>query len=66
MPDNTLSGLERFEGPDPAVLVPRGYAVVNVDARGAGESDGDVVIMGTQASNMRYVMKLELILPLGR
>ena len=50
IPRDTLSGLERFEGPDPAEFVPRGYAVVNVDARGSGNSDGDVVIMGQQVS----------------
>lgn len=44
----TLSGLERFEGPDPAEYCPRGFAVVNVDARGAGNSDGSIVIMGSQ------------------
>ncbi|KAK1992839.1 hypothetical protein LX36DRAFT_715049 [Colletotrichum falcatum] len=30
----TLSGLGKFEAPDPADWVPRGYAVVNVDTRG--------------------------------
>jgi uncharacterized protein len=50
VPDGCLSGLERFEGPDPAEFVNRGYAIVNVDARGAGQSDGDVVVMGTQVS----------------
>ncbi|KAI1517507.1 X-Pro dipeptidyl-peptidase C-terminal non-catalytic domain containing protein [Pyrenophora tritici-repentis] len=48
VPAGCLSGLERFEGPDPAEYCPRGYAVVNVDARGAGDSDGDIVIMGKQ------------------
>lgn len=47
IPRDTISGLERFEGPDPAEYVPKGYAVVNVDARGAGNSEGSVVIMGT-------------------
>jgi len=53
VPTDALSGLERFEGPDPAEFVPRGYAVVNVDARGAGNSDGDVVIMGAQVRRQR-------------
>lgn len=48
VPQGCLSGLERFEGPDPAEYVPRGFAIVNVDARGAGMSDGSIVIMGTQ------------------
>ncbi|KAH6209133.1 hypothetical protein HBI15_155430 [Parastagonospora nodorum] len=48
VPKGCLSGLERFEGPDPAEFCPRGFAVVNVDARGAGDSQGDIVIMGKQ------------------
>lgn len=48
VPDGCLSGLERFEGPDPAEYCPRGFAIVNVDARGAGHSDGSIVIMGQQ------------------
>lgn len=35
-----LSGYEKFEGPDPAEWVPRGYAVVNVDSRGSWDSQG--------------------------
>ncbi|KAN0122376.1 alpha/beta-hydrolase [Hyaloscypha variabilis] len=54
IPNGTLSGLEKFEGPDPAVLVPRGFAVVNVDARGSGDSDGMVSIMGTQEAEDGY------------
>lgn len=37
-----LSGMEKFEGLDPAEWVGRGYAVVNVDARGAFDSEGDI------------------------
>lgn len=48
VPEGCLSGLEKFEGPDPAEFVPRGYAVVNVDSRGVGCSEGDTVIMGAQ------------------
>jgi hypothetical protein len=48
VPKGCLSGLERFEGPDPAEFCPRGFAIVNVDARGAGDSDGSIVIMGKQ------------------
>ncbi len=43
-----LSGLEKFEAPDPAEWCPRGYAVVNVDARGVFDSQGDIFILGTQ------------------
>jgi uncharacterized protein len=48
VPQGCLSGLERFEGVDPAEYCPRGFAVVNVDARGAGDSEGSIVIMGSQ------------------
>lgn len=49
-----LSGLEKFEGPDPAEFVPKGFAIVNVDARGSGDSDGSVTIMGTQEAEDGY------------
>ncbi|KAI9330587.1 X-Pro dipeptidyl-peptidase C-terminal non-catalytic domain-containing protein, partial [Zopfochytrium polystomum] len=37
-----LSGLEKFEGPDPAEWCPRRYAVINIDPRGIFDSEGDV------------------------
>ncbi|KAL3440803.1 Alpha/Beta hydrolase protein [Aspergillus insuetus] len=52
--DGTLSGLEKFEAPDPADWVPRGYAIVNVDSRGSGDSEGTMVIMGTQEAEDGY------------
>ncbi|PVH69705.1 alpha/beta-hydrolase [Cadophora sp. DSE1049] len=48
------SGYEKFEGPDPADWVSRGYAIVNVDARGAGTSEGDVVFWGQQEAEDIY------------
>ncbi|OJI89782.1 hypothetical protein ASPTUDRAFT_60453 [Aspergillus tubingensis CBS 134.48] len=42
VPKAKQSGYESFEGLDPAEWVPRGYAIVNVDARGAGDSEGDL------------------------
>lgn len=36
------SGLEKFEGPDPAFWCAHGYAVVHVDPRGSFASEGDV------------------------
>ena len=42
IPQSRLSGFQDFEGPDPAEWVPRGYAIVNVDARGIFDSQGDV------------------------
>lgn len=54
IPKDVLSGLEKFEGPDPADFVPRGFAIVNVDARGSGDSEGKVHIMGTQEAEDGY------------
>lgn len=48
------SGYEKFEGPDPADWVNRGYAIVNVDARGAGNSEGNVVFWGQQEAEDIY------------
>ncbi|KAJ5693411.1 hypothetical protein N7462_002834 [Penicillium macrosclerotiorum] len=48
IPDGTLSGLEKFEAPDPVEYVDRGYAMVNIDSRGAFDSEGKMAIMGTQ------------------
>lgn len=39
---------EKFEGPDPAEWCPRGYAIINVDARGAGMSEGNTAYWGMQ------------------
>lgn len=36
VPKDTTSGLEKFEGPDPAYWVAHGYAIINPDSRGAG------------------------------
>ena len=40
IPMANLSGFEKFEGPDPAEWVPRGYAVINIDSRGSWDSQG--------------------------
>ncbi|KAL3484677.1 Alpha/Beta hydrolase protein [Aspergillus germanicus] len=49
-----LSGLEKFEGPDPADFVPHGFAIVNVDPRGIGDSEGLCHIMGPQEGQDGY------------
>lgn len=51
---NQTSGYEEFEGPDPADWVPRGYAIVNIDARGAGDSEGNIVFWGQQEAEDVY------------
>ncbi|KAH7112016.1 Alpha/Beta hydrolase protein [Dactylonectria macrodidyma] len=47
IPESRLSGYEDFEGLDPAEWVPRGYAIINVDARGVNDSEGDIRWWGT-------------------
>lgn len=46
VPMNATSGLEKFEGPDPAYWVAHGYAIVNVDKRGAYMSEGNLLYWG--------------------
>ena len=46
--DAARSGLEKFEGPDPAYWCAHGYAVCNPDPRGIANSEGDSVMFGTQ------------------
>jgi predicted acyl esterase len=42
VPMGTVSPMAKFEGPDPAYWCKYGYAIINPDARGAGNSEGDV------------------------
>ena len=43
--DNAIvSGLEKFEGPDPAYWCAHGYAICNPDARGIADSEGDSLL----------------------
>ena len=42
------SGLEKFEGPDPAYWCAQGYAICNPDARGIAHSEGDSAMLGRQ------------------
>lgn len=47
--DNAVvSGLEKFEGPDPAYWCAHGYAVCNPDARGVAHCEGDSVLWDRQ------------------
>jgi predicted acyl esterase len=54
VPKAAVSGLQKFEGPDPAYWCAHGYAVVNVDARGAFMSEGDVYFWGSQDGRDGY------------
>lgn len=49
-----LSGLEKFEGLDPQTWCPKGYAIISVDTRGAGNSDGLIGVMGAQDAEDGY------------
>lgn len=54
-PENSLmSGLHVHNGPDPAVWVQYGYAVINPDPRGTYNSEGDVMYFGTQYAEDGY------------
>ncbi|MDJ0392936.1 CocE/NonD family hydrolase [Rhodococcus sp. G-MC3] len=46
--NSIVSGLEKFEAPDPAYWCARGYAICNPDIRGVVDSDGDSVLWDRQ------------------
>jgi predicted acyl esterase len=54
LPRDRTSGYEKFEAPDPAEWCERGYAIVNVDARGAGMSEGNISFWGQQEAEDIY------------
>ncbi|WP_327654370.1 CocE/NonD family hydrolase [Streptomyces sp. NBC_00483] len=49
-----VSGLEKFEGPDPAYWCARGYAICNPDIRGVANSEGDSAIWDRQEGRDCY------------
>ena len=53
-----FSEMTSWEAPDPAVWVPRGYAVVNADLRGAGTSEG-IGDLFTEAEALDYYDLIE-------
>ncbi len=46
--NNVVSGLAKFEAPDPAFWVAQGYAICNPDIRGVVDSEGDSVVWDRQ------------------
>ena len=54
VPKDWTSGYETFEGLDPADWCRRGYAIVNVDARGSQFSDGTYFFWGDQEAEDVY------------
>lgn len=47
VPMLATSGLQKFEGPDPAYWVNHGYAIINPDVRGAYKSEGVILFFGS-------------------
>jgi hypothetical protein len=54
VPLGQLSELQKFEGPDPAFWVDKGYAVLNPDPRGINDSEGDYTYWGRQLAEDGY------------
>ncbi|MFE5776822.1 CocE/NonD family hydrolase [Brachybacterium sp. NPDC056505] len=52
--DGIVSGLEKFEGPDPAYWCARGYAICHPDPRGVIDSEGDSVLWDRQEGRDCY------------
>ncbi len=46
--NNVVSGLAKFEAPDPAYWCAHGYAICNPDVRGVAHSEGDSVLWDRQ------------------
>ncbi|KAH8673357.1 X-Pro dipeptidyl-peptidase C-terminal non-catalytic domain-containing protein [Xylariales sp. PMI_506] len=51
------SAYEKFEGPDPAEWCGRGYAIINVDPRGVGMSQGNMFWFGIHRINFASRLK---------
>ena len=54
LPNSAVSGLEKFEAPDPAYWCARGYAICNPDVRGVVDSEGDSVLWDRQEGRDCY------------
>ena len=52
--NGVVSGLEKFEAPDPAYWCAQGYAVCNPDIRGVVDSEGDSVLWDRQEGRDCY------------
>jgi predicted acyl esterase len=53
IPVEATSGLQKFEGPDPAYWCDHGYAVINPDVRGAYNSEGVIQFFGSDYGTRR-------------
>lgn len=54
VPPGTISPMAKFESPDPGYWCHYGYALINVDVRGAGNSGGEILCFGTQDGKDGY------------
>ncbi len=54
IPDSKLSGLQKFEGSDPAYWCNHGYAVCNPDTRGITKSEGEIFMIGSHEAKDGY------------
>ncbi|SFR69335.1 hypothetical protein SAMN05428970_0666 [Agromyces sp. CF514] len=54
IPNSVVSGLEKFEGADPAYWVEQGYALCHPDIRGVVDSEGDSVLWDRQDGRDAY------------
>lgn len=54
VPPGTASSYRKFESPEPFYWCHYGYAVVNIDARGGGMSDGDATWWSTKVGEDGY------------
>lgn len=54
IPQNSVSGIEKFEGLDPAYWCFHGYAIVHPDPRGVGRSEGNTLMACTQDGRDNY------------
>jgi hypothetical protein len=54
VPPGTCSRMGKFESADPGYWCRHGYAVANVDPRGASNSEGDINMLGTQDGRDGY------------
>ncbi len=54
IPMSATSGLQKFEGPDPAYWCNHGYAIINPDVRGAYNSEGIILFFGSDYGRDGY------------
>ncbi len=54
VPKKAVSGLQKWEGPDPAYWCEKGYAVIHPDVRGSFSSNGDIRFWGKQDAEDGY------------